>query len=846
MKSRYFPFLLAALLVVSVLRLDAYGQDESTNSHDLVELLELQLADAQRENVRLSSELGNRTQVVESKVKPDAVAELTKEKQKLAKDNELLSAEVSALERALAVNEKDQKDFVQKLKAASKGDAATEELTARCKNLEDENSIVTQEINTLTSRVKRVEDERDQAKQDFERLFAEDGGDKEKQEKLEDEVVLLKKQLSDAKAKAKKRRGPISDDKRIQKLTSEMEAMVAVETQRKETLDDLFRKLAELKGTLKARDGEISALRSEGDGIRKTVRAKDDKIRTHAKQFDELRETLSARQKAVKAVEQELADMEKQVSLKDEIIRSEIKSRQAIETKFDRIKMTDEQRKKAMDDVLTKLATAERLNSERADRIAKLEAQVEETTRRGAGSIRELEQQCTELRAEAARFGKELGSTVAAKETLVSKLKEQETNAQRDAERFVGLEADLSRVSATDNQRRKAMDKLLFDLSSLEEAGSKLRGELDASQQEVAALKAHPPIVTKGNAPDVSADLAQRDQKNAALRQRIAALESQARDVDVTVPVVGDMSEATDAERMQWQQAKTKLERAIQELKNASEVQALMVNSLKADLAEAERKNGYLGDEANQLRSRKTDVRSSALFKELDAMNVTLREKIVQIESERQRLSKRLKKLEKRDSAYDDEISHEKRLCQKAETELADLRSREIEYQELVERLTTKVPYLEKQITELEATGQTLEQTLMEREEDLRALKMELEKREHRLIKAERVAEVLESAREDVLHASDKEKLDMNYNMAAVYAREGKFEEAEQKYLQALNLDPLDADVHYNLGILYDDELKSPAKAMLHYRRYLKLNPHGKEADQVRDWLMKLEMDMKR
>jgi tetratricopeptide (TPR) repeat protein len=291
---------------------------------------------------------------------------------------------------------------------------------------------------------------------------------------------------------------------------------------------------------------------------------------------------------------------------------------------------------------------------------------------------------------------------------------------------------------------------------------------------------------------------------------------------------------------------KSDLDKEVAHLQKISKKQGATLSSLKVDLAAAEQMKGQLSKEVSKLKNRKIDVRSSDLFQEMESLNVTLREKIVQIESERQRLAKSEKKLLQRDERFEDDIDHEKNLRQKAETDIADARARELEYQELIERLMAQVPQLEAQIMELTEKYDETQRRLYDREEDLLALKSELEKREHRLIKAERVAEVLESAREDVLHDSDKEKLDMHYNMAAVYAREGKYEAAEQEYLHALRLNPTDADVHYNLGILYDDELKSSTKAAVHYRRYLKLNPHGPDADQVRNWLMKLEMKKKR
>jgi len=284
------------------------------------------------------------------------------------------------------------------------------------------------------------------------------------------------------------------------------------------------------------------------------------------------------------------------------------------------------------------------------------------------------------------------------------------------------------------------------------------------------------------------------------------------------------------------------LKKEIEALRRSVGEQKELVSGLKGDLAKAKQEKGHLNEEIKRLKNRKVDVRKSDLFKELEQVNVTLREKIVQIESERQRLAKSVKKLEKREERYDSDMDHEKSLRHKLENELSDANDREKEYKELIERYMAQIPKLEATVTELSDKLSKEEKTLADREEELHALKIELEKREHRLVKAERVAEILEQSREAVLHASDKEKLDMYYNTALVYAREGKYRQAEQSYMQALHINPMDADVHYNLAILYDDDLKQPEKAELHYRRYLKLHPHGPDADQVRNWLMKLEM----
>lgn len=57
------------------------------------------------------------------------------------------------------------------------------------------------------------------------------------------------------------------------------------------------------------------------------------------------------------------------------------------------------------------------------------------------------------------------------------------------------------------------------------------------------------------------------------------------------------------------------------------------------------------------------------------------------------------------------------------------------------------------------------------------------------------------------------------FKIRGLAAREtGEFSLAEQSYLQALSCDPADADVHYNLGILYDLYLHDLQKALQQYR----------------------------
>ena len=69
----------------------------------------------------------------------------------------------------------------------------------------------------------------------------------------------------------------------------------------------------------------------------------------------------------------------------------------------------------------------------------------------------------------------------------------------------------------------------------------------------------------------------------------------------------------------------------------------------------------------------------------------------------------------------------------------------------------------------------------------------------------------------------------------------GKVRDAEAAFLAAAKVEPENARVCYNLGVLYSDYDKSPRKAKSYFSRYLKLAPNAPDAAQVKTWLMDLE-----
>lgn len=86
-----------------------------------------------------------------------------------------------------------------------------------------------------------------------------------------------------------------------------------------------------------------------------------------------------------------------------------------------------------------------------------------------------------------------------------------------------------------------------------------------------------------------------------------------------------------------------------------------------------------------------------------------------------------------------------------------------------------------------------------------------------------------------------KELLFAHYNMGCVYKASRQYDRAEAEFLKALEIEPDDASVHFNLGILYDDDLGKKDKARTHYNRFIELAPNDKDVQQVQEWLALLD-----
>jgi len=140
---------------------------------------------------------------------------------------------------------------------------------------------------------------------------------------------------------------------------------------------------------------------------------------------------------------------------------------------------------------------------------------------------------------------------------------------------------------------------------------------------------------------------------------------------------------------------------------------------------------------------------------------------------------------------------------------------------------------------------------IMVREKELKGIKEKINDFEKQI--AEKKAEL--SRKEGLVKEKEKLKRKMilvgnilkkerslyHYNLGVAYSQAKLYDEAIEEYEKSLKYGSLNADAHYNLGLLYENIKKVPERAIEHYRKYLEIKPDAADKEEVVGWIKKLE-----
>ncbi|MDD5227005.1 MAG: tetratricopeptide repeat protein, partial [Candidatus Omnitrophica bacterium] len=283
---------------------------------------------------------------------------------------------------------------------------------------------------------------------------------------------------------------------------------------------------------------------------------------------------------------------------------------------------------------------------------------------------------------------------------------------------------------------------------------------------------------------------------------------------------------------------------------SARESELASLKTLMAEL-EVKTKDGehlrqQLAEEslASSEKSRVTEEQISILEREDASRSKELREKIENFDKVKNENGQKVPAVEGMKKASEEaglKVLSEKAAIKKIEEDIQQVSQEKTKAEkELVEKMDDLKVRISVLVAQSEKESELLPKDTAEGAENIKA---RLKRAEEDLVAIRREAEQALLVNKSLKAKYDKGMLEKHFNLAVVYEMNGLYKDSEQEYLECLKIDPNDADVHYNLAILYDDRLNDNKKAQEHYYKFLSYRPIGEPGQRVRDWITRAELE---
>lgn len=88
------------------------------------------------------------------------------------------------------------------------------------------------------------------------------------------------------------------------------------------------------------------------------------------------------------------------------------------------------------------------------------------------------------------------------------------------------------------------------------------------------------------------------------------------------------------------------------------------------------------------------------------------------------------------------------------------------------------------------------------------------------------------------------ESANLHYNAAIEYLKTNQFKKAAQFFQKVIQLNPQDTNAYYNLGVLYESYLQDKRQALDYYSHYLKAASPG-DTQEVKTWISQIKKELR-
>jgi tetratricopeptide (TPR) repeat protein len=308
--------------------------------------------------------------------------------------------------------------------------------------------------------------------------------------------------------------------------------------------------------------------------------------------------------------------------------------------------------------------------------------------------------------------------------------------------------------------------------------------------------------------------------------------------------LAASLTELRPGDELQTENAKLRLEKAVLE-------EELL--KLKQDML-AKRAGGEAPAPLTPPPGALVPTPGSDLYRKLEAENADLRKQVEQVREIGRRLSSTRQEMARKEQTLGEDVDRLKQEKAALETQVAQLKTAREKDRKVMRLVAKRALAYKGELDGLQKEAAEVQEALSQREEEVALLTEALKKEIVAPVPPAGEGEPVKPVPPEIrpgggaveagvgMPPPKMSRRDRLFQSALTFTDQGKYAAAEAAYRALLRLDPSDADAHYNLGLLYDEQLRDPEKALTHLRRYLELNPDAEDADAVGAWLVEKEL----
>jgi len=683
----------------------------------------------------------------------------------------------------------------------------------------------------------------------------------ESERKSQEQSVNLQKTYGETETRMKEQMA--KSNEQITAISNTAKKLSTERELQDKQLKDLNEQLGFLTKENKSQKEQLAGNVGQISGFNETVKKLTAERESQDKQLKDMNEQLGFLAKENKNQKEQLAKLEKDVRAKtnefaslQNALNEEKTKAQDDKTKYEENQAKNEEQINTFkSDVLNLTATNKKLNKQseaqdkqlrdRDEQIMTLSKDNKDYKERGNSLEKQLSKVESEARTKITELNDKLRSATSERDDTLSRLRftmDKVSSLEKDIKRYEDTNKSLEvKYESRDKDYRTAeieRQKVSVDLKNANDKITLLQKD---KEDVTASLKNSESQIAKTKESSAKSEEELRSLQKALkdveaqnmttvtnLQSQVATLKEEASDLSKSLKVAVDEREKVKEEKSKNELSLTVVTKDNNSLKDKNDQLLKDLSALQSkikvqeyELNEAlkkERESCQLA--LNDLNTTRETLRSAQWqVSELQTKNATLDKSVASMQNQ----------LKNQESDMQATIKQERDMKNNYQSRLEEAEGKINNYMKVEIDLRQKNSTLEKEMAGLKVTmDDKIAEAMKQKETDYI----------NRLREANERVKVMEET-------LTRERSSFYAKLAEYATTSRLFDDAIEYYEKALVLAPKNATYYYNMGILYDENIDNPSKAIFCYSKYLELTPDAADHEKVKKWIENLQKRLK-